>query len=93
MTKPVRFRREAGHDLRKILAWYETVAPERLPNVATDIWRAIDLVRQFPGIGMAIEGRPLRRIVTRRYRFKIAYSDEPEAITVLGIFRFQDREF
>jgi plasmid stabilization system protein ParE len=92
VTKPVRFRREAGHDLRQILAWYETVAPQSLPNVTSDIWRAIDLVQRFPGIGMAIEGRPLRRIVTHRYRFKIAYADDPEAITVFGIFRFQDRE-
>lgn len=91
MTKPVRFRREAEHDLRQIIAWYEEVAPESLPNITSDIWRAIDLVRQFPAIGAPSEGRPLRRIVSRRYGFKIAYADGDEAITVFGIFRFQDR--
>jgi plasmid stabilization system protein ParE len=67
VTKPVRFRREAEHDLRQIVAWYQEVAPESLPNITSDIWRAIDLVRQFPAIGAPVEGRPLRRIVSRRY--------------------------
>ncbi len=92
MNKPVRFRREAEHDLRQIIEWYEEIAPENLPNITADILRAIDLVRQFPMIGMQLEGRPLRRIVTRRYGFKIAYSDDAEFITVFGVFRFQDRE-
>ena len=92
MSKPVRFRREAEHDLQQIIEWYDEVAPESLPNITADIWRAIDLVRQFPSIGMPIEDRPLRRIVTRGYGFKIAYADDEEAITVFGVFRFQDRE-
>lgn len=91
MSLPVRFRREAEHDLREIIAWYESVAPDRLPAITGDIWRAIDLVRRFPAIGMPVERRPLRRIVTRRYRFKIAYSDEEDFITVMGVFRYQDR--
>lgn len=91
MTKTVRFRREAKHDLHQIIAWYEEVAPDSLPDVTADIWCAIDLVPQFPAIGAPIQGRPLRRIVSRRYAFKIAYADSAEAITVFGIFRFQDR--
>ena len=90
--KPVRFRREAEHDLRQIIAWYDGVAPDSLPAITGDIWRAIDLARRFPAIGAPIEGRPLRRIVTRRYRFKIAYADANGFITVVGIFRYQDRE-
>ncbi len=92
MSKPVRFRREAEHDLREIIAWYQSVAPDSLPTIAEDIWRAIDLVRRFPAIGITVEGRPLRRIVTRRYRFKIAYSDADSFVTVVGIFRYQNRE-
>ena len=88
----MRFRREAEHDLREIIAWYVGVAPDSLPTITADIWRAIDLVRQFPAIGMPVERRPLRRIVTRRYRFKIAYSEADGFITVVGIFRYQDRE-
>ncbi|OZA93051.1 MAG: hypothetical protein B7X57_06270 [Erythrobacter sp. 34-65-8] len=92
MKRPVRFRREAEHDLRAIIRWYENVAPESLPAVTGDIWRAIDLARQYPAIGAPVEGRTLRRIVNRRYGFKIAYSDADGQITIVGIFRFQDRE-
>ena len=90
--KPIRFRREAEHDLREILARFESVAPQALPNIIEDIWRTIDLLRHFPAIGMKVENRPYRRIVSRRYKFKIAYLDEDDVVTVLGIFRFQDRE-
>jgi plasmid stabilization system protein ParE len=88
----VRFRREAEHDLREIIAWCESVAPDSLPAIAADIWRAIDLVREFPAIGAPVREKPLRRIVSRRYRFKIAYSFADGFITVNGIFRFQNRE-
>lgn len=90
--KPIRFRREAEHDLREILAYFEAVAPQALPIITEDIWRAIDLLRHFPAIGMQVTDSPYRRIVSRRYKFKIAYLDEDDVVTVLGIFRFQDRE-
>ncbi|WP_374405919.1 type II toxin-antitoxin system RelE/ParE family toxin [Pelagerythrobacter sp.] len=88
----IRFRREAEHDLRAIIAHYQGVAPDILPAITDDIFRSIDLLTDFPAIGMGVEGRAFRRIVTRRYRFQIAYMSEPGFITILGIFRFQDRE-
>lgn len=90
--KPIRFRRDSEHDLREMLAYFEGVSPEILPNITEDIWRSLDLLAHFPAIGMKAEDRPYRRIVSRRYKFKIAYLDEDEAVTVLGIFRYQDRE-
>lgn len=90
--KPIRFRREAEHDLRAVLAHYQDVASEALPAITEDIFRAIDLLSDFPALGTKVAGREFRRIITRRYHFKIAYLDERDAVTVLGIFRFQDRE-
>tara|TARA_B100001057_G_C22579164_1_gene844297 strand:+ start:442 stop:720 length:279 start_codon:yes stop_codon:yes gene_type:complete len=91
-VKPIRFRREAEHDLREIIAYFDGVAPEALVRIADDIWRALELIRQFPAIGVRIEGRSFRRVVSRRYKFKIAYLNERDCVTVLGIFRHQDRE-
>ena len=85
-------RREAEHDLRGILEYFKGVAPGALPNITEDIWRALNLLRRYPAIGVQMEGRHYRRIVSRRYKFKIAYLNEDEAVTVLGIFRYQDRE-
>ena len=90
--KLVRFRREAEHDLRDIVDHYERVAPAALPNVTSDLFETVELLRHFPAIGMRVERRAFRRIVTPRYKFKIAYLDEADFITVLGIFRYQNRE-
>lgn len=86
------FRAEAAADLRSIIAHYEDVAPHALPNILADIHRAIDWLTVFPRFGMAIPDRPYRRIVSRKYHFKVAYEALPDRIVILGIFRYQDRE-
>ena len=40
---------------------------------------------------MAVEGTPFHRIVTRRYRFKIAYEVKRQTIFVVGIYSLQNR--
>lgn len=86
------FRRQAEADLRSIMDYYEDVAPESLPNVLADIYRAIDQLTQFPRIGMQVEGRDYRRLVTIKYHFKVAYEVADDCVINLGIFRYQDRE-
>lgn len=86
------FRAEAAADLRSIIAYYEEVAPEALTNILSDIHRSIDQLTHFPHIGMPVSNRSFRRLVTRRYHFKVAYAAREEAILILGIFRYQDRE-
>lgn len=87
-----RFRKEAEVDLEQILAHFGEVAPEALPNIQADIHHALSRLVEFPHLGAPVEGRPFRRLVTLRYRFKIAYLIEGDLLTVLGIFRYQDRE-
>lgn len=88
----IRFRSEAEADLRGIIEWYETVAPDSLSNILADLNRSIDLLARYPKAGMAVPARAIRRIATRRYRFKIAYRVEADWVTIIGIFRYQDRE-
>ena len=90
--KPIVFRAEAEADLRLIVEYYEDVAPDVLPHIRADIERALALLQMHPMIGASVPKRLFRRIVTRRYHFKIAYLDEPERLVVLGLFRFQNRE-
>jgi plasmid stabilization system protein ParE len=86
------FRKEALADLEAITAWYEDVAPDALPRILEDVFRAIDQLAHYPQSGMIVPGRPFRRIVTRRYHFKIAYEIAGDLILILGIFRYQNRE-
>lgn len=91
--RQVLFRSEAEADLRSIIAYFEVHAPDSVARILSDIYRAIDLLIRFPRAGMQVPGRPFRRIVTRRYHFKIAYElPDHDVIVVLGIFRYQDRE-
>lgn len=85
------FRRHAEADLRGIVTWYEQVAPGSLQRILDDIYRSIDILIDSPRLGMPVEGTRFRRIVTRRYHFKIAYEATGENIVVVGIYRFQNR--
>jgi plasmid stabilization system protein ParE len=86
------FRKEAEADLRNIITYYEVFAPESLANILSDIYRAVDQLVHFPNIGMQVEERNYRRIVTLKYHFKVAYEVGEDRIIILGIFRYQDRE-
>ena len=85
------FRRRAEVDLRQTIAWYEQVAPDSVQRILGDIYRSIDFLIDSPRLGMPIEGTPFHRIVSRRYRFKIAYQVKGETIFIVGIYRFQNR--
>lgn len=85
------FRAEALADLEAITTWYDAVAPDAVPRILAEIFRAIDQLARYPHSGMRVPKRSFRRIVTRRYHFKIAYEAIGEQILVLGIFRYQDR--
>ena len=86
------FRAEALADLNAIKTWYDEVAPDVVPRILADIFRSIDQLARYPRSGMRVAERPLRRIVTRRYHFKIAYEVSADQVVILGVFRFQDRQ-
>ena len=88
----VSFRRKAEDDLRGIVEWYEGVAPEAVANVMSDIYRSIDQLIDFPRSGSKVPRQRFRRMVTRRYHFKIAYEIDDETIAIVGIYRYQNRD-
>jgi plasmid stabilization system protein ParE len=85
------FRKRAETDLQGIIEWYEAVAPEAIINILSDIYRSIDQLIDYPHSGMAVPGKGLRRIVTRKYHFKIAYRVEAERLVIIGLYRYQNR--
>jgi len=85
------FREEATADLYSIIAYYEEVAPEALANILSDIYRSIDQLTRFSRIAMAVPDTTLRRLVTRKYHFKVAYEIDAERILIVGIYRHQNR--
>lgn len=88
----LRFRKEAADDLEEIVRYFEQTAPEALPKILDDIHHGLSRLTEFPRLGAPVPDRDFRRLVTLRYQFKIAYQPDEAVLTVLGIFRFQDRE-
>jgi plasmid stabilization system protein ParE len=87
----VRFLPGAIADLQAIIRWYDEIAPASTHRIVADIERSIERLKDFPHSGPATGQRDIRRIVTLRYHFKIAYRIEPERIVVIGVFRHQNR--
>ena len=87
-----RFRRRAELDLQEIVAWIESVAPEAMPRILDDIYSSIDRLIDFPRSGARVPGINLRRLVTRKFHFKIAYQIDDDGVAIVGIYRFQDRD-
>jgi plasmid stabilization system protein ParE len=86
------FRKEAETDLRNIISYFEEVAPDSMRNILDDIYHTIDQLVHFPHLGMQVETRSYRRIVTLKYHFKVAYEVGDNSVVILGVFRHQGRE-
>lgn len=89
--KPIKFRLRADRDLERIIAYYLRFAPEAVPAIAADIDRSLGLIEEHPERFQEVPGTPYRRLVTKRYKFKIAYRVRRDIIEILGIYRFQNR--
>lgn len=86
------FRKEAEADLRSIIEYYQSVAPESVEKILADIRRSIDQLARYPRSGIAVPDRPFRRIVTIKYHFKLVHMVSDDRLVILGIFRYQDRD-
>lgn len=89
--KPIKFRLRADRDIEQIIAYYLRLAPEAVPGIAADIDRSLGLIEEDPERYPPVSGTPYRRLVTRRYKFKIAYRVRPDVIEIVGIYRYQNR--
>ncbi len=81
----------AQADLSSIADYYGAIDAEVADRILLDIETAVAKLNDFPHRGERVPGRPLRRILSARYRFKIVYRVTGDTIEVIGVFRFQDR--
>ena len=66
------FRGRALEDIRAIAEWYDRIDPDVTVRIKTDLQRSLQLLLDFPHAGVPVTKGIIRRIVTRRYHFKIA---------------------
>ncbi len=89
--KPIKFRLRADRDIERIIAYFLRVAPEAVPSIAADIDRSLGLIEENPERHPIVAGTSYRRLVTRRYKFKIAYRVGRDVVEIVGIYRFENR--
>ena len=87
----VRYLPRALDDLDTIADYFESLDSDVALRVGADIAGAIGLLQENPFSGKAVGRNGLRRKLSRRYRFKIAYRVRRDTIEILGIYRFQNR--
>lgn len=82
----------ARADLDSIADYYGAIDPDAADRILDDIKSSVLKLGYFPHRGQAVKSGPLRRIISRRFRYKIVYRVRQDAIEIVGIFRFQNRE-
>jgi plasmid stabilization system protein ParE len=90
----LRLSARAASDLREILGYLDTQNPTAAKTVRSSIWRALDIVRSFPAIGVA-QRRGVRKYVVPQFPYLIYYSvaqDEQE-IRIIAIRHAARRPF
>jgi len=91
--KSLVFRREAKQDLLGIFSYLakQGAAPTSIARVKDDIYDTVDRLRLWPDSGYAVHGQPGLRTTTPKYRFTVTYSNTPEHVEIVGVFRYQNR--
>ena len=77
--------------MNSIVRYYENIAPGLSTRIVADIRERIEGLRHFPRSGEWVKVADVHRVLSRRYRYKIAYRVTDRAIEIVGVFRFQNR--
>lgn len=89
MTKIV-FREEARDDILAIENYLKDKSVSGFENIRRDIYKTIIALKAFPESGNRL-GKSKRIISTTKYHFKIIYTLDQDTVTVLGVYRYQNR--
>ena len=79
-----RYLPSAREELNEAAAFYEASVPGLGEAFLEDVERAIETVRESPGIG-ALVGRRFRKAILRRFPFTIVYAQRDEEIVIVAI--------
>jgi plasmid stabilization system protein ParE len=79
-----RYLPSAREELNEAAAFYEASVPGLGEAFLDDVERAIETVRESPGIGASM-GRGFRKSILRRFPFTIVYAHRDEEIVIVAI--------
>ena len=79
-----RYLPSSREELNEAAAFYEASVPGLGEAFLDDVERAIETVRESPGIGASM-GRGFRKSILRRFPFTIVYARRDEEIVIVAI--------
>jgi hypothetical protein len=79
-----RYLPSAREELNEAAARYEALVPGLGDAFLDDVERAVETVRESPGIGVATQ-RKFRKMILRRFPFSIVYVECGEEIVIVAV--------
>ncbi len=81
----VRLNRQALLDLQAIKAYHAPLNPKAAERVRQHIWRVIDRLADMPASGLQTDNPRVRVAVLSRYPYRVFYTFDAVALTVLHV--------
>jgi plasmid stabilization system protein ParE len=82
--RPVRWQESAALEAEAAAAYYDEHADGGGKRFAEELWRAIELIREYPEAG-APYGLPFRRVVFHSYPYSVMYRPDPDMIWIVAV--------
>jgi plasmid stabilization system protein ParE len=89
----IRYSLVAERALADIEKYYTNFSKGACSNVLNDIDSVIDLLSGQPEIGRLHASKKFRLIVTAKYRFVIIYRLDSDYVSILDIYRYQNKNY
>lgn len=87
MTHKVIIRDEAEEDLLVGALWYESLEDGLGKDFVSEVRAAINRTSENPLLYPSLRSNPdVRRILTRRFKYRIFYILRPDAIVIFAVF-------
>jgi plasmid stabilization system protein ParE len=79
-----RFLTPADEEMSEAASFYEAHSTGLGTHYLNEVQHVIDLVREYPELGQAVD-QGLRRVVLHRFPFSLIYSVETDAIVIVAV--------
>ena len=89
----LRLTDDAINDLSQIKTYYTRFEGSAETNVINDLNAAFDFILANPLAGLNINEFGTQRVISQKYNYVIVYDIIDSFIDVLGVYRYQNRDY
>lgn len=89
----LRLTEDAITDLKQIKVHYARFEGSAEANVINDLNATFDFMLANPQAGFNINDSGTQRVISQKYSYVIVYDVVGECIDVLGVYRYQNRDY